>query len=238
MPTLVAFLAREILALPGEERGGRAGAGRFPAADLYLRPFGLDEETGRPSGGELLLGMTPTASAEQVLAKTLSRRKGPVIAIGLPGEKLPGLGAARFYASNDIWHQKVADAANVSQLVIWTTGTTEGLRWEISHLLKSIPPDRLIVWCHPNLLRLDGAEREQEWSEFRATVGKVFPKPMPERLGKTRFIWFRDDWEPVAVTPRWGKLGVLFRVFRDAQAVALKQTLRQKDAPASARRGV
>ncbi len=231
---LVAFFARRIWrfrARSAEQELERTGS-RRPV--LYLRSFALDEETARPSAGELVLGTTPTASAEQMLAKVLSRRVGPVIAIGMPGEKLPGLGAARFYASHEVWHQKVADAAQVSQLVVWTTGSTEGLRWEIAHLLKSVPPAKLLVWAHPHLLRVGRAEREQEWSAFLATLGKAFPKALPERLGKTRFIWFKKDWEPVPVAPRWGFFGVLFRVFRDAQTVALKQMLRQKSTQAQA----
>jgi hypothetical protein len=227
---LIAFLARRFWRFRARsaEQELERNATRRPV--LYLRSFALDEETARPSAGELLLGMTPTASAEQMLAKVLNRYKGPVIAIGLPGEKLPGLGAARFYANHDVWHQKVADAAHVSQLVVWTTGTTEGLRWEISHLLKSVPPSKLIVWAHPQLLRAGKAEREREWSEFLAKLGGAFPKKLPEPLGKTRFIWFKDDWEPVPVAPRWGFPGVLFRPFRDAQSVALKQLLREKAA--------
>jgi hypothetical protein len=231
---LLAFFSRRIWrfrARSAEQELERAGS-RRPV--LYLRSFTLDEETARPSGAELILGTTPTASAEQMLAKTLSRRRGPVIAIGLPGEKLPGLGAARFYASHEVWHQKVADAAHVAQLVIWTTGSTEGLRWEISHLLKSVPPAKLVVWAHPPLLRLDRVEREQEWAAFRASLGKAFPKQLPERLGKTRFIWFKEDWEPVPVSPRWGFFGALFRIFRNAQTVALKQMLRQKSTPVHA----
>jgi hypothetical protein len=81
--------------------------------------------------------------------------------------------------------KKIADAAQVSQFVVWTTGTTEGLRWEISHLLKSVPPAKLIVWAHPHLLRVDRAEREQDWSAFLARLGEAFPKALPERLRKS-----------------------------------------------------
>jgi hypothetical protein len=231
---LVGFFARRFWRFRARsaEQELERGVARRPV--LYLRSFALDEETARPSAGELVLGTTPTASAEQMLAKVLNRRVGPVIAIGMPGEKLPGLGAARFYASHEVWHQKVADAAQVSQLVVWTTGSTEGLRWEIAHLLKSVPPAKLIVWAHPHLLRVGKAERAQEWSTFLATLGKAFPKALPERLGKTRLIWFKKDWEPVPVAPRWGFFGALFRVFRDAQTVALKQMLRQKSTQAQA----
>jgi hypothetical protein len=94
--------------------------------------------------------------------------------------------------------------------------------------------DRLHHYRAADSKRLDKAEREQEWAAFLATLGDAFPKKLPERLGKTRFIWFKGDWEPVPVAPRWGKIGVLFRIFRDAQTVALKQLLRQKSAPGTA----
>jgi len=214
-------------ALRAEQELKRDG-GRRPV--LYLRAFALDEVVAQPSAAELLFGTVPGASAEQLLAKSLRRTKGPVIAIGMPGEKLPGVGAARFYASHQVWHQKVADAAHVAQLVVWTTGTTEGLRWEINHLLKSVAPEKLIVWTHPYLLRLNETEREQEWSAFIEAFGGVFPLPLPARLGRTRFIWFKQDWEPVRAEPRSG----LWSWFRHAQTDALKDMLRQKDGLARA----
>jgi hypothetical protein len=214
-------------ALRAEQELERDG-GRRPV--LYLRAFALDEAVARPSAAELMLGTVPGANAEQLLAKALRRTKGPVIAIGMPGEKLPGVGAARFYASHEVWHQKVADAAHVSQLVVWTIGTTEGLRWEITHLLKSVGPEKLIVWTHPHLMRLNQTEREQEWSAFIEAFGELFPRPLPAQLGKTRFFWFKQDWEPVRAEPRSG----LLSWFRHAQTVALKDMLRQKDGLARA----
>ena len=99
------------------------------------------------------------------------------MAIGRPGEHLPGLGAARFYCSDDRWKQKVADVADVAQLIVWATGVTEGLRWEISHLVERTPPEKLILWAHPNILRLGPQQREAEWSRFLAAVGGAFPAP-------------------------------------------------------------
>ena len=67
---------------------------------FYLRSFALDEEVGRPSILELFLNAQP-ANPEQTMTKALGRC-GPVIAIGRPGEKLPALGAARFYVAQDL----------------------------------------------------------------------------------------------------------------------------------------
>src|ERR1700689_734469 len=88
----------------------------------------------------------------------------PGDAIGRPGEGLPALGAARFYVANAHWQEKVADVATVARLVVWASGTTQGLQWEITHLIRSLAPEKLVLWAHPHLLDLDADEREAEWS--------------------------------------------------------------------------
>lgn len=180
-----------------EEELMRSGS-RRPV--LYLRSFALDERIGRPYWTERWLGLYPMQTAEQAVTKRL-RKVGPTIAIGRPDEQLPGLGAARFYVSHDRWQAKVAEITKESQLVLFATGVTEGLKWEISHLVESVPPEKLILWAHPHLLKLSQQDREAEWTNFRAMLGGVFPKPLPETLGEARFIYFHSDWTPVPVAP-------------------------------------
>jgi hypothetical protein len=167
---------------------------------LYLRSFKLDERINERSWSERFLGSYPSETAEQSLAKTL-RAYGPTIAIGRPGEELPSLGAARFYVANDRWQQKVSDVAAESQFVIWATGITEGLRWEIEHIVKNVPPEKVILWAHPHLLHLSPQARELEWAKFRSALGDAFSKPLPATLGDARFIYFTAGWEPHAVAP-------------------------------------
>jgi hypothetical protein len=197
----------------------RRPACRHPV--LYLRSFALDAKLATPSLPELLLGLIPLADAEQTLTREM-RKVGPVIAIGRPGEALPALGAARFYVSHERWKEKVADVVRVAELVVWATGVTEGLRWEISHLIESLPPEKLVLWAHPHLLRVGEAEREAEWKRFREMLGGLFPRPLPERLGSTRFFYFTPDHEPIAVGPS---------PFRNAQRSALRKLLRAKGYP-------
>lgn len=168
---------------------------------LYLRSFQLDERMNRRTFSERFLGSYPSETAEQSLSKTL-KSHGPTIAIGRPGEQLPSLGAARFYVTDDKWQQKVADVAKEAEYVVWTTGSTEGLRWEIEHLVHSVPPEKVILWAHPHLLKLSPPYRELEWARFRTALGGAFPKPLPETLGEARFIYFSQDWEPHSVAPQ------------------------------------
>ena len=152
--------------------------------------------------------------------------KSWLVAIGRPSEELPALGAARIYVARDRWQQAVADIASVSQLVIWTTGTSEGLRWEISHLLSSLPLQKLIVWAHPHLLRLEAPEREAEWSRFLTLFDDVFQHALPRTLGRTRFLHFDAQGRVMAVRPRRSFLGWLL----GAQDVSLTAILMKKAA--------
>src|SRR5262249_20695633 len=158
---------------------------------------------------------------EQTMTGVIGRC-GPVLAIGRPGEALPALGAARFYVTHELWQEKVADVATVSQFVVWASGTTLGLQWEITHLLPSLPPEKLILWAHPHLLDLDANEREVEWSRFVDGFGALFPRPLPRRLGDTRFFAFAPDFEPVAFAERRWSQG-------SAQSHALTTLLQRKN---------
>jgi hypothetical protein len=176
----------------------RAGA-RRPI--FYLRSFALDQQLARPTFLERYFGARPFSTIEQQIT-TLLRRLGPVIAIGRPAEKLPPLGAARFYVSDELWQKKVADVVQASQLVVWASGLTEGLGWEIGHLVQEIDPERFVLWAHPHLMRRSPAETEAEWTKFREKFGSIFPQPLPEKLGDARFFLFDSKWNPIPVSPR------------------------------------
>ncbi len=190
---------------------------------LYLRSFTLDEVIGQPSMMDLLSEARQFDNPEQALTR-IAGKCGPVIAIGRPGEALPSLGAARFYVSHQLWQQKVADVVEVAPLTIWASGTTPGLQWELTHLIRSSRPEKLILWAHPHLLDLDPDEREAEWSRFVDGLGTLFPKALPKPLGDTRFFAFDRDFNPVAFGKR--------RLLRQrAQPAALRELLRAKEVP-------
>jgi hypothetical protein len=193
---------------------------------LYLRSFEIDEDTSRPSILEFFGILLATSTPEQKLAQQLSR-VGPVIAIGRPGEALPPLGAARFYVTDELWKQKVADVAAASRLVVWTSGVSEGLRWEISYLLRSLPTERLVLWAHPHLV-VGRRGREAEWSLFLKALGAVFPKPFPATLGTTELFVFAQDGTPVPVKPKLGLVRRVLRSWFGALVPALKAMLAMK----------
>jgi tetratricopeptide (TPR) repeat protein/uncharacterized membrane protein HdeD (DUF308 family) len=187
---------------------------------FYLRSFALDDEIGQPS---IIEWAWQYANTEQKITRTLGQC-GPVIAIGRPGEGVPALGAARFYVANVHWQEKVADVATVARLVVWASGTTQGLEWEITHLIRSLSPEKLVLWAHPHLLDLDADEREVEWSGFVDGLGSLFPKPLPKPLGATRFFAFDKDFTPIPFGSRgWP--------FQGALTGSLRALLRAKGVP-------
>ena len=191
---------------------------------FYLRSFQLDGRIAKPTLIERFLALP---NAEQKVTAQL-RKLGPAVAIGRPGEKLPALGAARFYVTDELWHEKVADVVKASQLVLWATGLTDGLRWEISHLIESLPPQKLVLWAHPQLLHVDAVEREAEWTKFLAALGQIFPKPLPETLGDARFFCFAADWTPIAIAPPWRGPIMALRSFFNPLGSAMRAVRRIK----------
>lgn len=190
---------------------------------FYLRSFAMDHVYERPTWLDRLLGDAPIATMEQRITSKL-RKKGPVIAIGRPAEKLPPLGAARFYVPDALWQQKVDEVARESQLVVWMSGHTTGLGWELEHLTSNIKPERFVLWAHPHVIRLGEQQREEEWRAFLAKFGKHFPKPLPSRLGDARFIAFIADWTPIPIPPR------ISAVFAKPDASALDRLLLVREA--------
>jgi hypothetical protein len=96
---------------------------------LYLRSFAGE----RAISGE-----------EEALARIMEEL-GPFVAIGQPGERLPPLGASRFYVPGSDWQTFVVDLLGSSRLVLLAAGGTQGLGWELSQCVKLIEPRNLLV---------------------------------------------------------------------------------------------
>jgi hypothetical protein len=174
---------------------------------LYLRSFIVEEA--------LRKGTSAIEGPEETLVARLSRI-GPVIAVGRPGESLPPMGAARFYPTDAEWQAKVAEICAAAQFVVWMTGKSPGLSWELRHILTQVPIERVIVVSHPLMMRISSERRAAEWKAFQATLGGHFPHRLPEQLGTAMFFHSDSDgqFKPVspgsrALLPMLGRIKVL-----------------------------
>jgi hypothetical protein len=94
---------------------------------------------------------------EELVAKVVARL-GPFVAIGDPSDRLPEIGAARAYHSDDTWQSAIKQWVDTAQLIIQLAGPTSWIRWELDTILaRSAGPKLILVF--PPAPRGDHGER-------------------------------------------------------------------------------
>jgi hypothetical protein len=131
-----------------------------------------DPDSEKPFGH---FGETAKVTFEEILTKLFSRC-GPVIAVGRPGERVPPLGAARLWVSDECWQQAVKELLSDAQLVIMVMGNLEnrtGLRWEAEQVLQmmSQSPRKILLVVPP----VDEREVYDRWEQHRQLSGGQMP---------------------------------------------------------------
>jgi hypothetical protein len=198
------FLAGGVVALPiayfvlrySRPRSAR-GAVQALRADwrkpvLYLRGFGDDPNAAVVDRlpGALITAMLTVHSREEQLIGALGAF-GPVVAVGRPGERLPHLGAARFYLPGDDWQPGVLRLMELSQLIVLRLGEGEGLWWEVDQACATQPPGKLVLLIPGD--RPDLAERLDAHLPKPARLDRAFTQP---GRWTSAVIAFGEDWTP------------------------------------------
>jgi hypothetical protein len=136
---------------------------------------------------------------ERVLARIMESDVGPFVAVGNPGDRLPQLGAARFYErdfSGDgrNWQLFVREMLLRARLVLIVPGGTVGLAWEIAQCREVVAPQRLVVLIPGSL---------ENYGVFRgmaAQAGLMLPQINAREFGWSAksdvigLITFSSDW--------------------------------------------
>jgi hypothetical protein len=210
----------------GRGRRMRAASGEAVLAEderlpvVYLRPFDADNRKVYTAWGSRVRPSSrePYITHEERLARTL-RKVGPFVAVGDPTEELPLLGAARVYASDGGWRATVDELSARAGVVLLQTGDSEGLAWEVHHVVELGAPERVIL----ALPRADSRrKRRRLYDAFRQRFGDVFPRPLPESIGHSQFAYFDADWTPELI-----ERGVPLPVDDAPRDVALRRLARE-----------
>ena len=203
---------------------------------LYLRSFDFDEQASAVSRwGELSEsiggGLVQDDTEEMKVVRAL-RRFGPVVAIGRPGEPSAPPGALRFYVRDDLWQSRITRIAPACQLVVLATGDSEGLQWEIRHMVDTLPPRKLLLWPHVNVGRRPEDERRRHWERLAAVIGPFFARPLPswESVKRARFIVFDDGWAPICIPSEAFRPSLLDRLTQRPGVYGLRAYLRDQRA--------
>src|SRR5580700_10784699 len=112
---------------------------------IFLRSFGDDKVQ---LWGKGILRKFRKRTIDEAIAP-LSGRLGPFVAIANPNTKLPRLGAAQSYYSNDTWQSAITRWIGMAQLIVMVAGRTEGIRWELDHIFSNQAHRKLMVFFSP-----------------------------------------------------------------------------------------
>jgi uncharacterized protein DUF805 len=128
---------------------------------LFLRSFQDDQVRLRkprlPFVQRVVSVGEPRPTLDHILLEQATPH-GPVVAIGAPNSK-PPFGAARKYVSDAEWRDVVADLCKRSAKIVITIDETEGVRWEIAHLLEQKYLDKTLFLIPPRLAGVEAAMR-------------------------------------------------------------------------------
>ena len=168
----------------------------------HLAASGADAVRSDPRAPVIYLRSFATESGaiggEQDLSRVLNE-VGPFVAIGDPGDKLPPLGAARFYerhfaSEGRDWQAFVRELLGRSALVFVVPGTSTGLAWELARCRELLRPERLFILIHA---------RMESFSAIQAATvqaGLALPDAsdlLERHGGRDEFIGlvaFKQDW--------------------------------------------
>jgi hypothetical protein len=139
---------------------------------LYLRSFGTDEvrlpQPKLPLLSRILSPWPIPVRVEQELFE-VADGYSPLIAVGRPGAKRSEGGVAyREYLADDKWRNYVDDKIRDARYVVLLLNTTDGLLWELAHVLALGAAPRTLFLFDPR------GRDEAEWLSIVAAVLPIF----------------------------------------------------------------
>lgn len=95
---------------------------------------------------------------------------GPVVALGMPGEKKVPFGAQRYYSTHEDWQNIVSNTARSARAIVIAAGNTPGVLWEYELLGREKLLDRTLL-LFPVVQREDTGGNAAALAAFANTVG-------------------------------------------------------------------
>jgi hypothetical protein len=132
---------------------------------LFLRSFQDENAHVRPKRLFTLLARR-RPRLEEVLVRSVSKL-GPAVAIGLPGERLPPLGAMRAYYADADWQKAVLDWMTRAYAIVMIGGASSWLLWELGEVLRRGLAGRLLLILPPDVSQ---EERARRWQSLEAAI--------------------------------------------------------------------
>lgn len=138
-----------------------------------------------------LLGYT----FDEYLEKVITKKIGPFIALGRPGDYLPMPGAARSYVHDDNWQETIAGYCEKASIIIFLESLTEGAKWELEHIRNRIGYKKLFVVTFPKKFKYD----RKSWPHFYEILRNTGIHVPLSDPGHGVVISFDENWESTVI---------------------------------------
>ncbi|HEX3782589.1 MAG TPA: hypothetical protein VHX38_23225 [Pseudonocardiaceae bacterium] len=185
---------------------------------LYLRPFTEDLSAAGiapgPNSSNPMSTITRSGRTYEERLGRMFREFGPLIAVGRPGEALPGgSGARRTYLPLDDWKDTVRELIDNARLIILGAGPGPGTVWEYVEILRRRDPSRLLLlvtdpvgyqrFAASSIAEAEGVlfELKHRYGEgWQAPILPDLPSPVNPKVTRAFYfkamIYFSTGWEP------------------------------------------
>ncbi len=195
---------------------------------LYLRSFNDEIEDrsmikylksiSNPAVKDLARTVPSIGFREQDALGYVFRKVGPYVALGKPGEKLPELGSSKIYVANESWQDTILDFFKRSKLIIFRAGKTEGLKWELKELVRTVNPLQIIMLM---------PVKDEDYLSFIHWAKDIMEASFPAEYPSSRMIIFNEKWKP-ACLPQGQTLSKSFAPFLKQNGISIKETYWEK----------
>jgi hypothetical protein len=133
-------------------------------------------------GGENMLNADPqvTVRFERYFSDAITRRIGPLVALGNPEDYTQPEGAVRLYGSDADWKDHVKRLAGSSSCIVTEVAGSHNLKWELDYLRQQELQQKLFVFTKPSkknpyklypfFVWLKGGMAQVKWTDYARSM--------------------------------------------------------------------
>jgi hypothetical protein len=192
------------------------------AFDLEDRPFvtGPNSELGdyssalgsqKPRWAQMWFDIPIKLSLEEFLSGAISKRIGPFIGLGNPGDKLPPAGAVREYAQDAAWKRRFTQLAHSVKCIVLSAGDSANLQWELAQIRQMGTNRKLCMFTPPRdpeksvaeIVRAEDRSRKRlvnDWHSATEVLDRAGFECEPECPGFGAALSFDNEGKSVLLT--------------------------------------
>jgi hypothetical protein len=154
---------------------------------------------------------TMELSLEEFLSEAISKRIGPFIGLGNPGDKLPPAGALREYAQDAAWKRRFTELAHSVKCIVLSVSHSGNLQWELAQIRQMRTNRKLCMFTSPRssqksvakIVRAEDSSREgllNDWHSATEVLARAGFECEPACPGFGAAVSFDDAGKSVLLT--------------------------------------